>query len=204
MAESHGEKTNRSPAAGFRHAWRSGRARTAANRRPCPRQCAGQSRHFAAGSRRGFPALLPTQPQALPAHRDFRARRSARAGAGRGSRHPHRPAALPRLEKRRTGRRAGRRAGILARRPRQLRDRLLVFVRGSLAAEGIELRHITRGCNVPMYRTSIATNRAGPFHGPMVVSMRPMSPRDAIRAVQITTRFPVSARRARTHRQAVH
>ena len=32
--------------------------------------------------------------------------------------------------------------------------------------------------------------QAGPFHGPMVVSMRPMTPRDAIRAVQITTRFP--------------
>ena len=47
-----------------------------------------------------------------------------------------------------------------------------------------------RGCNVPMYRTSIATAEAGPFHGPMVVSMRPMTPADAIRAVQITTRFP--------------
>jgi uncharacterized protein YcsI (UPF0317 family) len=41
-----------------------------------------------------------------------------------------------------------------------------------------------------MYRTSIATKEAGPFRGPMVVSMRPMTPRDAIRAVQITTRFP--------------
>jgi hypothetical protein len=69
------------------------------------------------------------------------------------------------------------------------RDDLVSFVIGcsfsfeeALAAEGIELRHITRGCNVPMYRTSIATNRAGPFHGPMVVSMRPMTPRDAIRS----------------------
>ena len=77
------------------------------------------------------------------------------------------------------------------------RDDLVSFVIGcsfsfeeALAAEGIELRHITRGCNVPMYRTSIATHRAGPFHGPMVVSMRPMTPRDAIRSVQITTRFP--------------
>ena len=52
------------------------------------------------------------------------------------------------------------------------------------------MRHITRGCNVPMYRTSIATAEAGPFHGPMVVSMRPMTPENAIRAVQITTRFP--------------
>ena len=41
-----------------------------------------------------------------------------------------------------------------------------------------------------MYRTSIATQAAGPFHGPMVVSMRPLKPADAIRAVQITTRFP--------------
>ena len=77
------------------------------------------------------------------------------------------------------------------------RDDLVSFVIGcsfsfeeALMAEGIELRHIARGCNVPMYRTSIATAAAGPFHGPMVVSMRPLKPADAIRAVQITTRFP--------------
>ena len=77
------------------------------------------------------------------------------------------------------------------------RDDLVSFVLGcsfsfeeALLAEGIEVRHIARGCNVPMYRTSIATKAAGPFHGPMVVSMRPMKPADAIRAVQITTRFP--------------
>ena len=77
------------------------------------------------------------------------------------------------------------------------RDDLVSFVIGcsfsfeeALVAEGIELRHMTRGCNVPMYRTCIETQVAGPFHGPMVVSMRPLSPRNAIRAVQITTRFP--------------
>jgi uncharacterized protein YcsI (UPF0317 family) len=77
------------------------------------------------------------------------------------------------------------------------RDDLVSFVIGcsfsfeeALMAEGIELRHIARGCNVPMYRSSIATRAAGPFHGPMVVSMRPLKPADAIRAVQITTRFP--------------
>jgi uncharacterized protein YcsI (UPF0317 family) len=73
--------------------------------------------------------------------------------------------------------------------------RYRVWRNGELIAEpddvrGIELRHITNDCNVPMYRTSIATKEAGPFHGPMVVSMRPMKPADAIRAVQITTRFP--------------
>ena len=77
------------------------------------------------------------------------------------------------------------------------RDDLVVFAIGcsfsfeeALVSDGIELRHITQRCNVPMYRTSIATAEAGPFHGPMVVSMRPMTPAHAIRAVQITTRFP--------------
>jgi uncharacterized protein YcsI (UPF0317 family) len=41
-----------------------------------------------------------------------------------------------------------------------------------------------------MYRTNIATAPAGKFHGPMVVSMRPLKAADAIRAVQITSRFP--------------
>jgi uncharacterized protein YcsI (UPF0317 family) len=93
------------------------------------------------------------------------------------------------------------RNGELAAEPEDVRefwrDDLVSFVIGcsfsfeeALISDGIELRHITRGCNVPMYRTSIATAEAGPFHGPMVVSMRPMTPANAIRAIQITTRFP--------------
>lgn len=77
------------------------------------------------------------------------------------------------------------------------RDDLVAFVIGcsfsfeeALAADGLELRHVTARRNVPMYRTSIKTVPAGPFHGPMVVSMRPFKPADAIRAIQITTRFP--------------
>ena len=77
------------------------------------------------------------------------------------------------------------------------RDDLVSFVIGcsfsfeeALIEAGIELRHITCGCAVPMYRTSIATVPAGPFHGPLVVSMRPLKPADAIRAIQVTTRFP--------------
>jgi uncharacterized protein YcsI (UPF0317 family) len=77
------------------------------------------------------------------------------------------------------------------------RDDLVIFAIGcsfsfeeALVEGGIELRHITCNCTVPMYRTSVETNPAGPFHGPLVVSMRPMKPADAIRAVQITTRFP--------------
>jgi uncharacterized protein YcsI (UPF0317 family) len=60
----------------------------------------------------------------------------------------------------------------------------------ALLEDGIELRHITCGSNVPMYRTNIRCKPAGPFAGPLVVSMRPLKPRDAIRAIQITSRFP--------------
>lgn len=60
----------------------------------------------------------------------------------------------------------------------------------ALIEGGIELRHMTCGVTVPMYRTSIPTTQAGPFYGPVVVSMRPMTPANAIRAIQITTRFP--------------
>jgi uncharacterized protein YcsI (UPF0317 family) len=77
------------------------------------------------------------------------------------------------------------------------RDDLVSFAIGcsfsfeeALIEDGIEVRHIARGCNVPMYRTSILCVPAGVFHGPLVVSMRPLRPTDAIRAVQITSRFP--------------
>jgi uncharacterized protein YcsI (UPF0317 family) len=77
------------------------------------------------------------------------------------------------------------------------RDDLVTFAIGcsfsfeeALMAAGIEVRHVACGTNVPMYRTNIDTVPAGPFAGPMVVSMRPMKAADAIRAIQITTRFP--------------
>src|ERR1700756_4724899 len=77
------------------------------------------------------------------------------------------------------------------------RDDLVAFVLGcsfsfeeALLAEGLPIRHIERKVRVPMYRTNIACASAGPFSGPMVVSMRPFKPAQAIRAVQITTRFP--------------
>lgn len=59
-----------------------------------------------------------------------------------------------------------------------------------LLEAGIPIRHIEENCNVPMYKTNIACKKAGIFEGPTVVSMRPMSSEDAIRAVQITSRFP--------------
>lgn len=53
------------------------------------------------------------------------------------------------------------------------------------------LRHQEEGVNVPMYRTTIPCSPAGRFaSSPMVVSMRPFLPRDAIRAVEITREYP--------------
>ncbi len=77
------------------------------------------------------------------------------------------------------------------------REDLVSFVIGcsfsfeqALLDAGLPLRHVSEGKNVAMYRTNIATVPAGPFHGPMVVSMRPMLAAAAIRAIQITSRFP--------------
>lgn len=77
------------------------------------------------------------------------------------------------------------------------RDDLVTFVLGcsfsfeqALIDAGIPLRHVLEGRNVAMYRTNIPTVPAGVFHGPMVVSMRPMSAANAIRAVQVTARVP--------------
>lgn len=60
----------------------------------------------------------------------------------------------------------------------------------ALLDAGVPLRHVAQGRNVAMYKTNLPTVAAGPFHGPMVVSMRPMKAAHAIRAVQITSRFP--------------
>jgi len=60
----------------------------------------------------------------------------------------------------------------------------------ALVEEGIPLRHIEQSLRVPMYRTNIACTPAGRLSGPMVVSMRPLKPQHAIRAIQITSRYP--------------
>jgi uncharacterized protein YcsI (UPF0317 family) len=76
-------------------------------------------------------------------------------------------------------------------------DDLVTFVLGCsfsfelpILQAGIRMQHIERGMGVPMYRTNIDCVPAGRFKGKMVVSMRPFTPADAIRAVQITSRFP--------------
>lgn len=77
------------------------------------------------------------------------------------------------------------------------REDLVGFVLGcsftfedALTAAGIMLKHLTAKANVAMYRTNIACEPAGPFAGPLVVSMRPLAAGDAQRAIAITARFP--------------
>jgi uncharacterized protein YcsI (UPF0317 family) len=60
----------------------------------------------------------------------------------------------------------------------------------ALLEAGLPIRHIEQTTTVPMYDTSIANVPSGRFGGTMVVSMRPMTPQQAIRAIQITSRFP--------------
>ena len=85
------------------------------------------------------------------------------------------------------------------------RDDLVTFILGcsfsfeeALMADGLRLRYVDQGRNVPMYRTSVDTAPAGRFRGKLVVSMRPFKPADAIRAIEITSRYP------RVHGAPVH
>ncbi|MGB1140742.1 MAG: putative hydro-lyase, partial [Halioglobus sp.] len=60
----------------------------------------------------------------------------------------------------------------------------------ALLDDGLEIRNVSERCNVPMYRTNIPCQVAGVFGADMVVSMRPFRAADAIRAIQICSRFP--------------
>ena len=68
----------------------------------------------------------------------------------------------------------------------------------ALVSAGLPLRHLDLGRAVPAYNTNITTTKSGPFEGGMVCSMRPFKPADAIRAVEVTSRFPL------THGAPVH
>jgi len=68
----------------------------------------------------------------------------------------------------------------------------------ALLAAGLPVRNIEEDKNVSMYITNRLCRPAGPFSAPLVVSMRPMTPEEAVRAVQVTTRFQL------THGAPVH
>jgi uncharacterized protein YcsI (UPF0317 family) len=68
----------------------------------------------------------------------------------------------------------------------------------ALIAHGVSVRNVEQDVNVSMFITNLWTEPAGPFGGPVVVTMRPMKADEAIRAVQITARYP------RVHGAPVH
>ena len=68
----------------------------------------------------------------------------------------------------------------------------------ALIGAGLPVRNIEEGKNVSMYISNRSCIPAGPFSCPLVVSMRPMKPEEAIRASQVTTRFHL------THGAPVH
>jgi uncharacterized protein YcsI (UPF0317 family) len=84
-------------------------------------------------------------------------------------------------------------------------DDLVAFLIGcsfsfeeALTEAGVPLRHVEACSNVPMYRTGVPTTPAGRFHGPLVVSMRPVPASLVPLAVRVTSRFE------RVHGAPVH
>jgi uncharacterized protein YcsI (UPF0317 family) len=68
----------------------------------------------------------------------------------------------------------------------------------AMLAAGLPIRNLEENKNVSMYTTNRVCVPAGPFSANLVVTMRPMTPRQAIRATQVTTRFHL------THGAPVH
>ena len=60
----------------------------------------------------------------------------------------------------------------------------------ALLRNGIPVRHVEKGLNVPMYRTNIDLVPAGKFGGQMVVTMRPIPQGQVEQAREISRRFP--------------
>ena len=60
----------------------------------------------------------------------------------------------------------------------------------ALARNGIPVRHMETGRNVPMYRSNIDLIPAGPFSGKMVVTMRPIPAHQVDQAREISARYP--------------
>jgi uncharacterized protein YcsI (UPF0317 family) len=79
------------------------------------------------------------------------------------------------------------------------RDDLVAFLLGcsftfenALMRAGLPVRHVEQGRNVPMFVTNLPCRPAGPFRGPMVVSMRPMTPAQAEEAARICSHHPLA------------
>lgn len=68
----------------------------------------------------------------------------------------------------------------------------------ALVEAGVPMRHLEHGRGVPMWRTNRECELAGPFSGPLVVSMRPIPEHQVELTYEITGRFP------RVHGAPVH
>ncbi len=62
----------------------------------------------------------------------------------------------------------------------------------ALMDAGMRMRHLECNVNVPMFITNRLCRPAGVFHGPLVVSMRPLAAEAVVAAVQITSRLPAA------------
>ncbi len=60
----------------------------------------------------------------------------------------------------------------------------------ALEAEGIPARSFRRGARIPTYTSAIPCVPAGPFQGPMVVSLKPIPQRWAAAVREVTARYP--------------
>jgi uncharacterized protein YcsI (UPF0317 family) len=85
------------------------------------------------------------------------------------------------------------------------RDDLVAFLLGcsftfeqALLNAGLPVRGLEAEGTFTAYTTKLACVPAGAFSGPMVVTMRPMRPEEAVKAVQVTSRYP------RAHGAPVH
>jgi uncharacterized protein YcsI (UPF0317 family) len=77
------------------------------------------------------------------------------------------------------------------------RDDLVAFLLGcsftfehALVEAGIPLRNVERNTTVPMFISSLACTPAGRFHGPMVVTMRPIPAEQVERVCALSARYP--------------
>lgn len=77
------------------------------------------------------------------------------------------------------------------------REDLVTFALGcsfsfeeALQDAGIPLPFLEKGSVAGVYVSSLQTETAGPYSAPLMVTMRAFTPANAIRAIQITSRFP--------------
>lgn len=60
----------------------------------------------------------------------------------------------------------------------------------ALSTEGVALRYLDRGDREAIYLSTLETTPVGRFAAPTILSMRPLRPADAIRAIGVTSKYP--------------